>query len=49
MTKVNKYGGKPPEKEGLIREQMRLGRQYYNNLVEAENDRRRKIWKEEIV
>jgi hypothetical protein len=44
MTKVNKYGGKPPGKEGLIREQMRLGRQYYNNLVEAENDRRRKIW-----
>jgi transposase len=47
MMKVFKYGARPAEKEGKIREQMRLGRNYYNKLVEAENERRKMIWGDE--
>ena len=43
-TKVFKYGAFPPEKDGAIRQQMKLGRDYYNKLVEAENARRKSVW-----
>lgn len=44
MIKVFKYGALPPEDGGNIRGQIKLGRQYYNRLVEAENKRRIKVW-----
>jgi hypothetical protein len=43
-TKVFRFGALPPAKDGAIRYQMRLGRDYYNRLVEAENARRRAMW-----
>lgn len=43
-TKVFQYGALPPIREGSIRAQMLLARQYYNALVEAENARRVKVW-----
>lgn len=43
-TKVFKYGAFPPPKESSIRQQMKLARNYYNSLVEAENARRKKMW-----
>ena len=43
-TKCFKYGPLSPSKDGAIRIQMRLGREYYNHLVEAENKRRQQVW-----
>jgi len=43
-VKVFKYGALPPSKDGKIREQMKFGRDYYNFLVERENERRQGIW-----
>jgi Putative transposase DNA-binding domain len=37
---VYRFGGIPPAKDGQIRNQLALGRDYYNNLVEGENERR---------
>jgi hypothetical protein len=46
--KVYKFGALPVAGD-LIRDQMRLGREYYNSLVEAENERRQRIWGGEKV
>jgi hypothetical protein len=43
-TKVFKYGAFPPAEDSAIRQQMKLGREYYNKLVEAENARRKAFW-----
>ena len=40
---VYKYGARSSQDSALL-DQMRLGRRYYNALVEAENDRRRAAW-----
>lgn len=42
-TRVYKYGARPSRDPDLL-QQMKLGRQYYNALVEAENERRRIGW-----
>lgn len=42
-ARVYKYGARPSQDPNLLR-QMRLGRQYYNALVEAENKRRQIGW-----
>lgn len=42
--KVYKYGARTPGQAPLLRGQMRLGHEYYNALVEAENDRRKSVW-----
>ncbi len=43
-TRVYKYGARAASLGPQLREQMWLGHRYYNNLVEAENARRRSIW-----
>jgi len=42
-TLVYKYGARPPLWDGKIREQMKLAREYYNQLIEAENMRRQAV------
>ena len=42
--KVFKYGARPVNQESLIRDQMKLARNYYNKLVETENKRRQQAW-----
>jgi hypothetical protein len=41
-VRVYKYGARPADND--IRHQMRLGRDYYNQLVKAENARRQATW-----
>jgi len=43
MIRAYKYGTRTPIAP-LLRDQMRMGREYYNVLVEAENARRRAAW-----
>lgn len=44
MTIVFKYGAIHPNLNNEIRIQMKLARDYYNKLVEAENNRRKIFW-----
>jgi hypothetical protein len=46
-TKVFKYGLQLGD--AAMREQMRKGRGYYNKLVEAENERKKKIWEDDRI
>lgn len=48
-TKVYKFGARAPSDAPLLRAQMKLGREYYNALVEAENDRRKRAWGADVV
>lgn len=43
-TKVFKYGALPVTLDSEIRKKMKLAREYYNQLVEAENGRRKTVW-----
>lgn len=43
-TKVFQYGALPAMIDGNIRQQMKLGRNYYNKLIEEENNRRKSIY-----
>lgn len=43
-TKVFDYSAREPARDNLIRQQMRLSHIYFNELVDLENDRRRKAW-----
>lgn len=45
--KVFDYGAQPPAPDNPVREQMKLSRNYYNQIVEAENKRRQIAWGEE--
>ena len=48
-TRVYKFGARSPGEATLLRAQMKLGREYYNALVEVENKRRQKAWGAETV
>lgn len=48
MTIVYKYGALPPAKDGSIRNQIKLAREYYNKLIEAENKRRSMAWGQDL-
>jgi transposase len=49
MNRVYKYGALPPELGGVLRSQITLAREYYNALIEAENDRRKAVWNSDTV
>ncbi len=48
-TRVYKFGARTPDNAPDLRNQMTLGRDYYNTLVEAENKRRQTAWGSETV